>query len=168
MARIKKKQISEVQLPKKLGQTLSAGSLAELLECGVCRRFTFSRLAFPTSPIGDFPKAPGCGALQKLRQILALALACLLLSGCQTERSASQPPLHRYSFNHPAMGTLFTIEFYATNDVAAKDAAKAAFKRVDDLEDVMSDYQADSELMKLCEHPYGQPVPVSQDLFDAL
>ena len=32
----------------------------------------------------------------------------------------------------------------------------------------MSDYQADSELMRLCDRPYGQPVRVSDDLFNAL
>jgi len=32
----------------------------------------------------------------------------------------------------------------------------------------MSDYQADSELMQLCDQPYGHPVPVSADLFDVL
>jgi len=32
----------------------------------------------------------------------------------------------------------------------------------------MSDYRADSELMRLCEQPVGVPVPVSADLFDVL
>ena len=32
----------------------------------------------------------------------------------------------------------------------------------------MSDYQADSELMRLCDQPFGTPVPVSADLFDVL
>jgi thiamine biosynthesis lipoprotein len=30
----------------------------------------------------------------------------------------------------------------------------------------MSDYQADSELMRLCEQPVGKPIPVSAELFD--
>jgi len=66
------------------------------------------------------------------------------------------------------MGTLFTLTFYAPDAPAADAAAQAAFKRIDALEDVMSDYQADSELNQLCDKPYGQPVPVSADLFDVL
>jgi FAD:protein FMN transferase len=66
------------------------------------------------------------------------------------------------------MGTLITITLYASEPVAAKDAAGAAFKRIDALEDSFSDYQADSELMRLCDQPFGKPVPVSAELFDVL
>ena len=66
------------------------------------------------------------------------------------------------------MGTLFTITLFAPDPVGAEAAAEAAFHRVDALEDIMSDYQADSELMRLCERPVGQPVPVSAELFDVL
>ncbi len=66
------------------------------------------------------------------------------------------------------MGTVFTITLYAPNPSAAEGAAQAAFRRIADLEDVMSDYQADSELMRLCDQPAGKPVPVSADLFDVL
>lgn len=63
------------------------------------------------------------------------------------------------------MGTLFSLTCYAANTNEARAAAALAFKRVDVLEDIMSDYQADSELMRLCEQPPGKPVPVSPDLF---
>jgi thiamine biosynthesis lipoprotein len=92
-----------------------------------------------------------------------LAFMC----GCRTP-SAPETAMRRYDFTHPAMGTLFTINLFATNDVAAERAAQAAFERIDALEDVMSDYQADSELMRLCDQPYGTPVPVSDDLFQII
>ncbi len=76
--------------------------------------------------------------------------------------------LQRYDFQHPAMGTLFTMTLFTGDETAARSAATAAFKRIDALEDIMSDYQADSELMRLCDQPYGQPVPVSADLFTVL
>lgn len=76
--------------------------------------------------------------------------------------------LHRYEFKHPAMGTLYSITLFANSEDSARDAAAAAFKRIDALEDVMSDYQADSELMQLCDQPPGKPVPVSADLFDVM
>ena len=66
------------------------------------------------------------------------------------------------------MGTLMTITLYAPDAAAAKAAAAAAFQRIDALEDIMSDYQADSELMRLCDQPFGTPVPVSAELFDVL
>ena len=66
------------------------------------------------------------------------------------------------------MGTLFTIALYSTNQAAAQTATEAAFHRVAALEEIMSDYQADSELMRLCDQPAGTPVPISADLFDVL
>lgn len=64
------------------------------------------------------------------------------------------------------MGTLFTITLYATNKASAEGAADAAFHRVAALDEIMSDYRADSELMRLCDQPFGKPVLISKDLFD--
>jgi thiamine biosynthesis lipoprotein len=95
-----------------------------------------------------------------------LLTALMLLSAC---RSTPPPhPLQRFELSHPAMGTLITLTLYAPDAPIAKAAAAAAFKRIDALEDIMSDYQADSELMRLCDQPFGTPVPVGQDLFDVL
>ena len=55
------------------------------------------------------------------------------------------------------MGTLFKITLYAPDKAAAQAAAKDAFRRVAALDDIMSDYQADSELMRLCAQPAGRP-----------
>jgi thiamine biosynthesis lipoprotein len=66
------------------------------------------------------------------------------------------------------MGTVFSISLYATNKTVAERAARAAFARVNELDEIMSDYRADSELMQLCAKPAGQPVPVSSDLFAIL
>ena len=57
---------------------------------------------------------------------------------------------------------------YTTDENAAKTAATAAFERVAELEDVMSDYQRDSELMRLCDRAGSGPVRVSDDLFRVL
>jgi thiamine biosynthesis lipoprotein len=97
---------------------------------------------------------------------MALLGFILLLAGCRSVSAAQ--PLTRYEFQHPAMGTLFTVTMFALDEAGASNAAKAAFARIDALEDIMSDYQADSELMRLCDEPVGKPVPVSQDLFDVL
>jgi thiamine biosynthesis lipoprotein len=66
------------------------------------------------------------------------------------------------------MGTLFTITLYATNEVFARAAADAAFAKVAALNQMMTDYAPESELMRLCRQPVGQPVPVSAELFEIL
>jgi len=90
----------------------------------------------------------------------------VLVAGCGSPKAAS--PVRRFDFTHPAMGTQFTINLYAADQASAEAAADAAFRRIDALEDVMSDYEADSEVMRLCDQPYGKPVAVSADLFEVL
>jgi thiamine biosynthesis lipoprotein len=95
-----------------------------------------------------------------------VVIALLLLAGCRS--AAPTANLQRFEYQSPHMGTLFSITLYASNAVVASTAAEAAFRRVASLEEVMSDYQADSELMRLCDHPFGQPVRVSEDLLRVL
>ncbi|HEX4611423.1 MAG TPA: FAD:protein FMN transferase [Urbifossiella sp.] len=69
------------------------------------------------------------------------------------------------------MGTTFRIVLYAADEKAAKAAADAGFARVAALDQCMSDYKQDSELMKLCaafRTEVGPTVPVSDDLFAIL
>jgi thiamine biosynthesis lipoprotein len=99
-------------------------------------------------------------------RIFPLLAALLLLAACRSAPPAK--PLERFAFSHPAMGTLISITLYASDPAAAQAAAKSAFQRIDALEDILSDYQADSELMRLCDQPFGTPVPVSAELFDVL
>jgi thiamine biosynthesis lipoprotein len=103
----------------------------------------------------------GCGHLPVRRICLAI-LSLVFWVGLSR---ASEPALQRFQFSHPAMGTLFSITCYALNTNQAYAASTLAFKRIDALEDIMSDYQADSELMLLCEKPPRKPVPVSAELF---
>jgi thiamine biosynthesis lipoprotein len=66
------------------------------------------------------------------------------------------------------MGVQVGLTVYAPTREVADDACRAAFARIAQLEDVMSDYRADSELMRLCAQAGGPPVPVSPDLFAVL
>ncbi len=76
--------------------------------------------------------------------------------------------LERYTFTEPHMGTTARIVLYAPNEETAKSAAAKAFARIAALNLVMSDYNPNSELMKLCESSGGGPVPISADLYDIL
>src|SRR5208283_4224419 len=55
----------------------------------------------------------------------------------------------------------------ASSNQASK-AAEAAFARAEELEQIMSDYRADSELMRLAREGSATPFPVSSDLYDVL
>lgn len=63
------------------------------------------------------------------------------------------------------MGTVFRITAYADD---AQPALRGAFDRVADLDNKLSDYKPDSELMDVCRNAYAHPVPVSDDLFRVL
>jgi thiamine biosynthesis lipoprotein len=76
--------------------------------------------------------------------------------------------LQRFEFQQPHMGTMFSMTLYAPNETKARAASDAAFKRVADLNQMMSDYDPESELMQLCRKPFGQPVRVSEELFAVL
>jgi thiamine biosynthesis lipoprotein len=63
----------------------------------------------------------------------------------------------------------FEIVLYAPSEEAANRAAEAAFRRIRALNQVFSDYEPDSELMRLCRTAgSGQAVPVSAELFAVL
>lgn len=77
----------------------------------------------------------------------------------------------RFEFESKHMGTTFRIVLYAADAKAAKAAADAGFARVAALDQIMSDYKRDSELMALCaafRTEVGPPVAVGDDLFAVL
>jgi thiamine biosynthesis lipoprotein len=92
----------------------------------------------------------------------------IILAGAGCASTSSEKTLHRFDFTSAHMGTLFSISLYASEKSSAETAAEAGFKRIATLDEMMSDYRADSELMRLCDQPFGKPVPVSQDLFTIL
>jgi thiamine biosynthesis lipoprotein len=76
--------------------------------------------------------------------------------------------VQRYEAVEPHMGTLFRIELYAPDEAHARDTFAAAFARIADLDQTLSDYRADSELNWVCSKAVGHPVQVSADLFAVL
>jgi thiamine biosynthesis lipoprotein len=101
-----------------------------------------------------------------LKQFTGLVLVCAALTGCRS--SAPTVALHRFAFQQPHMGTLFTITLYAPDESVARVASAAAFAKIAALERIMTDYDPESELMQLCQQPVGQPVRVSAELFEVL
>ena len=67
------------------------------------------------------------------------------------------------------MGSPFKLVFYANNDSVAQIAANKAFGRVEQLNEIMSDYRDGSEINRLsAQSGKGKWVHVSKDLFDIL
>jgi FAD:protein FMN transferase len=103
-----------------------------------------------------------------------LAALSMLAAGCRDTAAPQPPPPGGESalltFQGAHMGTQFTIRLWAELDraEAAKAAATDAFSRIAALERVFSDYQVDSEIVKLTALPAGEAVPVSADLFAIL
>ena len=102
----------------------------------------------------------------RLKLVVAAILVCAALAGCRS--SVPNVALHRFAFEQPHMGTLFTITLYAPDESAARTASEAAFAKIAALERIMTDYDPESELMRLCQKPVGQPVRVSEELFEVL
>ena len=101
---------------------------------------------------------------------LKFSLAISILAGLMTACSSTQSGagLQRFEFKQPHMGTLFTITLYAPDETKAREASDAAFAKIAALEQMMTDYNPDSELMQLCNKPVGRPVRVSDELFEVL
>ena len=104
----------------------------------------------------------------QVSSLLLVLILALAQSSCVSRREAVPAP-SRFEFERPEMGVPFRIVLYAPNQAVADAASGAAFKRVEELNAIMSDYEMDSELSRLS-HSSGQGLetPVSQDLWVVL
>jgi FAD:protein FMN transferase len=97
-----------------------------------------------------------------LTSLLALILPIVTAIG------ALPPELRRFEAVEPHMGTLVRITVYTPDEQAARDAFRAAFDRIRELDRILSDYRADSELNEITRIAVGRAVPASEDLFVVL
>jgi len=98
-----------------------------------------------------------------LRPTRALLSAALALGA-----ACAAPPLARHEVARPVMGTTFRLVLYAPDAPAACAAAAAVWARLDELDGILSDYDAASELSRLSGRPPGELVPVSPELWAVL
>ncbi len=91
-------------------------------------------------------------------------LMCLLLQDISYSQKTG-----RYEFQSRHMGTQISISMYAENETLAREAADAAFKRIEELNQIMSDYVEESELNRLSRlSGTGQWMEISDPLFEVL
>lgn len=75
----------------------------------------------------------------------------------------------RYTFDSRHMGTKVTIILYAGDENLANRASEAAFDRIEELNQVMSDYIKSSEVNRLSDKSgTGEWMKISNDLYDLL
>ena len=95
-------------------------------------------------------------------------LMLAVTTGC-TGVPKQTAPLVRYEYQRPEMGVPFRIVLYSDKQATAERAAEAAFQRVQQLNDIMSDYDPDSELSRLSRSSgQGHEVRVTDDLWFVL
>src|SRR5436305_205135 len=95
----------------------------------------------------------------------AVAILVSLVSlGCVSGSSH----LTRFEYVQLHMGVQVRLTVYARDQATAERACTAAYERIAALEDVMSDYRPKSELMRLCAKAGGEPMHVSDELYDVL
>lgn len=94
-----------------------------------------------------------------------LLLLTLVVSASAHPATAS---LARYEFTLPRMGTLVRLVLYAPEEGQAQRAATAVFDRIEELEDILSDYREASELNRLTREAVNRPQAVSPELFYVL
>ena len=82
--------------------------------------------------------------------------------------SALAAPPQLYEAAEPHMGALIRIKLYAEGPQQSTAAFRAAFNRIAQLDEALSDYKPASELNRICRTAVRNPVKVSQDLFRVL
>jgi FAD:protein FMN transferase len=96
-----------------------------------------------------------------------ILLFCVL--AFSTSCATNSPILQRFEFTRPQMGLPFRIVLYAADEAAARRASDAAYARVEQLNNILSDYEYDSELSALSRNAgTGQAVRVSDELWFVL
>ena len=90
-------------------------------------------------------------------------LICILL-----KHASATNQLTQFQAVEAHMGTLMRITLYAPNRQSAASAFRAAFDRIHQLDQILSDYKSDSELNTICRTAVGHNVRISDDLFRVL
>lgn len=117
---------------------------------------------------------------RKARRILIVLLLLLLGGGllALVIRSSNQneaahqgqslPMIAVDSGELPLMGTTARIIVHVMEEAQGITAIQSAFQRAQEINAICSDYNPESELMKLCRGPVNSPIPVSRTLATVL
>ncbi len=97
-------------------------------------------------------------------RLLVVGVLCAGVSAASADAGPT-----RFEFRQTEMAVPIQIILYADDAATAATAAQAAFARFHQLNGVLSDYDPNSELRRLCDTSGGgKAVPVSRDLWRVL
>ncbi len=105
----------------------------------------------------------------RLLQILVTATSAIAIAAGLSAQPAAAQSVERRDYHERHMGVDVHLTLYGGQEEVANHAARTAYARVAELNGIFSDYDSDSEAMRLChENPAGAARPVSADLFTVL
>ena len=117
-------------------------------------------------------------AIPRFVKCLVCLVTLSILSGTTRLPAGVQPPpvspaerlpLQRYESDFVAMGMKYKLVVYAPDSQTAVRGIEDAEARVRQLDQVLSDYNTESELSQLCATAGpGRPVPLSPELYEVL
>lgn len=102
--------------------------------------------------------------------VAGIFVAALPTVAAETNAVSKDPSqLQRYEFLQIRMAVPVRITVYARDEPSANQATQAAYRRIKQIDRLLSHYDPDSELSRLCRGAIpGVPVPVSDEMFDVL
>lgn len=107
-----------------------------------------------------------------MRRIIPILLSLSVLSCSPREDEPTKQPakieLKRQHYSAPHLGTVLRLVFYSEGDENADRLAQNCFQRVKELDGILSDYNPESEVNRLCAKPVGQAHEVSNALFSVI
>lgn len=106
-----------------------------------------------------------CKMFQRINSMkTGIVITCCILSNIYI-----QAQYRKFSFQAPKMGSLFNMVIYSRDSASAAAAAAHAYRFIDTLNRIYSDYLPDSELNMLCATSgNGKWIKVSQPLYEIL
>lgn len=90
------------------------------------------------------------------------------MAGTESDTATERHNEARWRFSQMHMGVAVRLTLFAKDRATAEKAAQAAFDRFRTLDNMMSDYQTNSELNQLCRKAGTGPVAVSPELYRVL
>lgn len=76
---------------------------------------------------------------------------------------------YRYEFVEGKLGTVCRLVFYAKDSLTAQIIQEKVFSKIDTLNEILSDYNENSEIRRLCDSAgMGKPIVVSKDLYEII
>lgn len=105
--------------------------------------------------------------IRRLFTILLLAFVCGCQSSRSEQKSEAEGPLEPHEYVEMVMASPVIIRVYASSELTARRAVRAAYDRMHALESALSDWMQDSESNRL-EAAAPEAIRISDDLRDAI